>query len=98
MQAFASGQFNQTPVLQGSNHDEFRLFVATQFDLNPAIGPLTPAAYPAALAAFGTIGPAKAAQVLAEYPLSNYPSADLAYATAIGDTLFSCSARRSNQL
>ena len=96
MQAFASGQFNRTPVLQGSNHDEFRLFVATQFDL--AGGPLTPAEYPAALAAFPTIGPAKALQVLDEYPLSNFPSADLAYATAIGDTLFSCSARRSNQL
>jgi para-nitrobenzyl esterase len=96
MQAFASGQFNQTPVLQGSNHDEYRLFVASQFDL--AGGPLSPAAYPAAIAAFPTIGPAKAPQVLAEYPLSNFPSADLAYATAIGDTLFSCSARRSNQL
>jgi para-nitrobenzyl esterase len=96
MQAFASGQFNHTPVLQGSNHDEYRLFVATQFDL--AGGPLPAAAYPAALAAFPTIGPANAPKVVAEYPLSNFPSADLAYATAIGDTIFSCSARRSNQL
>jgi para-nitrobenzyl esterase len=96
MQAFSSGQFNQVPVLQGSNHDEFRLFVATMFDL--AGHPLTAAEYPAAVAAFSTIGAAKAPQVLAEYPLSNFPSADLAYATAIGDTLFSCSARRSNIL
>jgi para-nitrobenzyl esterase len=96
MQAFGSGQFNRTPVLQGSNHDEYRLFVATQFDL--AGGPLTDAQYPAAIAAFPTIGAAKAPQVVAEYPLANFPSADLAYATAIGDTLFSCSARRSNQL
>jgi para-nitrobenzyl esterase len=96
MQAFASGQFNRTPVIQGSNHDEYRLFVATQFDLRG--GPLTAAAYPAAIAAFPTIGAAKAPQVVAEYPLANFPSADLAYATAIGDTLFSCSARRSNLL
>ena len=96
MQAFASGQFNRTPVLQGSNHDEYRLFVASQFDLHGV--PLTAAAYPAAIAAFPTIGAAKAAQVVAEYPLGNYPSADVAYATAIGDTLFSCSARRSNIL
>ncbi len=33
-----------------------------------------------------------------EYPLSNYTSPDLALAAAIGDTLFSCSARRSNLL
>jgi para-nitrobenzyl esterase len=94
MQAFNSGQFNMVPVLQGSNHDEYRLFVATQFDLQGH--PLTPATYPVAVAAFPTIGAAKAPQVLAEYPLSNFASADLAYATAIGDTLFSCSARRSN--
>src|SRR5262249_28119471 len=90
--AFASGQFNQAPVLQGSNHDEFRLFVATGFDL--AGGPLPAAAYPAALAAFRGVGAANVAKVLAEYPLASYPSADLAYATAIGDALFSCPARR----
>ena len=96
MQAFASGHFNRTPVLQGSNHDEYRLFVAGQFDL--AGGPLTAAAYQAAIAAFPTIGAANAPQVVAEYPLADFPSPDLAYATAIGDTLFSCSARRSNIL
>jgi para-nitrobenzyl esterase len=94
--AFASGHFNREPVLQGSNHDEYRLFVATQFDL--AGHPLTSAAYPFAVAASPRIGPQQAPQVLAEYPLANYPSADLAYATAIGDGLFSCAARRSNQL
>jgi para-nitrobenzyl esterase len=95
VQAFSTGKFNRTPVLQGSNHDEYRLFVALDFDL--AGGPLTAEAYPAALAATGFIGPAKTPQVLAEYPLANYPSPDLAFATAVGDTLFSCSARRSNQ-
>ena len=96
IQAFSSGQFNHTPVLQGSNHDEYRLFVATQFDLTGH--PLTAAAYPAAIAAFPSIGVAKTPQVLAEYPLTNFPSPDLALATAMTDTLFSCSARRANQL
>ncbi len=94
---FAAGRFNRVPVLQGSNHDEYRLFVASQFDLRGT--PLTAAGYPIALAAFPSIGSAaRAAQVMADYPLASYPSADLAFATAIGDTLFSCSARRSNQL
>ena len=31
--AFASGEFNQVPVISGGNHDEWRLFVATGYDL-----------------------------------------------------------------
>src|SRR5262249_35228704 len=96
MQAFSSGQFNRTAVLQGSNHDEYRLFVATQFDLRGA--PLTAAAYLAAIAAFPTIGAATALQLVAAHPLANFPSAALTCAAALGDALFSCSARRSNIL
>jgi len=41
--AFASGQFNQVPLISGGNHDEYRLFVADDFD---ALGsPLTNAEY-----------------------------------------------------
>ena len=37
--AFASGEFNQVPVISGGNHDEYRLFVAEGYD---AVGkPLT---------------------------------------------------------
>ena len=31
--AFTSGQFNQVPVVSGGNHDEWRIFVADQYDL-----------------------------------------------------------------
>ena len=31
-QAFSSGAFNRVPVLQGTNHDEGRLFVPADFD------------------------------------------------------------------
>ena len=44
--AFASGQFNHVPVISGSNHDEYRLFVALNFDYRG--NPLTDADYPAA--------------------------------------------------
>src|SRR5205823_13004643 len=36
--------------------------------------------------------------VLARYPLANYPSPDLAYASALTDSLFSCPAVRADGL
>src|SRR5215813_3122463 len=39
--AFTSGNFNRVPVIEGSNHDEWRLFVALNIDL--VSGPLTAA-------------------------------------------------------
>jgi len=30
--AFTSGQFNQVPIISGGNHDEWRIFVARQYD------------------------------------------------------------------
>src|SRR6185369_5263077 len=45
--AFKNGHFNHVPVIEGSNHDEFRLFVALLIDLMG--GPLTEAEYPNAV-------------------------------------------------
>jgi para-nitrobenzyl esterase len=45
----ALGQYNHVPVIEGTNHDEGRLFVALGFDLNPAVGTITPAEYPIAI-------------------------------------------------
>ena len=47
--ALALGQYNHVPVIEGTNHDEGRLFVALGFDLNPAVGTITPAEYPTAI-------------------------------------------------
>jgi para-nitrobenzyl esterase len=47
--ALALGQFNHVPVIEGTNHDEGRLFVAVGFDLNPAVGTITAAEYPTAI-------------------------------------------------
>ena len=91
--AFATGRFNRVPIVDGSNHDEYRLFTALDFDL--VGGPLTAAEYPAAVAA--TVGTAAAASVLAQYPLANYPSPDIAFATFATDAIFSCPAYAANR-
>jgi para-nitrobenzyl esterase len=87
--ALATGQFHHVPIIQGSNHDEWRLFTALDFDLT--IGPIgnNEAAYEAALASL--VGPA-APFVATEYPLAGFPSADLAFATAGTDVVFACPA------
>jgi para-nitrobenzyl esterase len=91
--AFTSGRFNRVPVMNGSNHDEFRLFTAQQFDLGPN-GPLQKSQYPGILVfVFGSkLGP----KVLARYPLSAYPSPDLAFSALMTDWVFSCQTRDAN--
>jgi para-nitrobenzyl esterase len=87
-EAFETGKFNRVPVIDGSNHDEYRLFTAIDFDLTA--GPLTAAEYPAVISA--TVGAALAPAVLKVYPVTAYTSPDLAFAAAITDATFSCTA------
>lgn len=72
--AFASGQFNRVPIISGGNHDEWRLFVAEEYD---AIGhPLTDEAdYETAVdALWGAFGSPFATSIYSVfYPLANYP-------------------------
>lgn len=91
--AFADGQYTHVPLLQGTNHDEGRFFVALLFD---GFGhPLTAAQYTASIqASYGT----NAAAVLAHYPLSAYASPDLAYAQVFTDSAFSCPALQADHL
>ena len=91
--AIASGSFNRVPVMEGTNHDEDRLFVALQFDLQGR--PVTAAQYPALIAAqFG----ANAPQVLAQYPLASFANPSLALSTVVTDARFACGARLADQL
>jgi para-nitrobenzyl esterase len=86
--AFAAGRYAHVPLVQGTNSDEGRFFVGFLYD---ALGhPLTAAQYPQVLAAQFGAGPA--ALVQAVYPLSAYPSPDLAYAAVFTDSEFSCPA------
>ncbi len=90
--AFAAGSYNKVPILQGSNHDEGRLFAAFNYDL--AGNPLTASSYQALVnQAFG----ASASSVLAQYPSSNYSSPSLAYATLFTDGVFACPGRTNNR-
>jgi para-nitrobenzyl esterase len=91
--AFATDRYSHVPLLQGTNHDEGRFFVALSYDL--AGNPLTAAEYAQVIqASYG----ASAAAVLAEYPLSGYASPDLAYAQVITDAGFSCPALQADEL
>jgi len=87
--ALATGQFHHVPVLHGTNHDEWRLFTALDFDLTAGPIPNNEPAYEAALATL--VGPA-APVVAAQYPLASFPSADLAFAAAGTDAAFACPA------
>ena len=92
-QAFATGQYNHVPLLDGTNHDEGRFFVAINFD---AVGaPLTAAQYPAAIA--DVFGANAAVFITAEYPLSNFSSPDLALAAVLTDAEYSCQALRVDE-
>lgn len=89
--AFTSGNFNQVPVIEGSTHDEWRLFVGLD---ELAGGPLTAAGYPAAIAS--TLGvPLPVATFIATtlYPLANYPSPSIALGAVGTDAIFACNAR-----
>jgi para-nitrobenzyl esterase len=88
--ALASGQFNRVPVINGTNGDEWRLFVAQeQLDGAP---PVTAVNYQASIAS--TLGvPASVAAVIgAQYPLSAYPSAPVALGAIGTDAIFACPA------
>ncbi|HTG02416.1 MAG TPA: carboxylesterase family protein [Nitrospirota bacterium] len=89
--AFASGAFNRVPVMTGTNHDEYRYFVANDFTL-----PLTNAQYSSATTT--VFGSSLTPTVMAEYPLGASPpvnEGELQLAAAGTDGIFACTARRA---
>jgi para-nitrobenzyl esterase len=83
---FVTGRAAKVPVLIGTNHDEFTLFVALQY-LRLARGHAT-AQYPGLLA--DTYGP-DAVTVGTRYPVDRYGhSVPLAYSAAVTDSAFAC--------
>jgi para-nitrobenzyl esterase len=83
---FVAGENNKVPLINGSNRDEWALFIAiNELALRNAANPpntdpnntsfsLTPAAYPATAAGLGAAGGASGSTVLAAYPLASYGS------------------------
>jgi len=100
--AFASGSFNQVPVMTGTNHDEYRYFVAQNYDLNKGVGPLMNPDYTSAIdTVFWSLTAANLAAVLADYPppgsSSPADAASLELGAAGTDGTFACTARRAMQ-
>ena len=83
--ALKTGQFNRVPVLNGSNHDEYRQFLA-------AFAGLSAADYPFAVAS--VYGASLAPAIVARYPVASYAKPVLALAAVITDQTFACTARQ----
>jgi para-nitrobenzyl esterase len=87
--AFDTGQFARVPIINGSNHDEWRLFVAIgelQGQFVTADNYLTMISQ-----TLGVPAPIAAA-IAAQYPLSAYPSPPVALSTLGTDAIFACPA------
>jgi para-nitrobenzyl esterase len=94
--AFSTGQFNRVPVIEGSNHDEWRLFVA-QTEATTGT-PLTAAGYVPVIAATLSVPLPVAAAIATEYPLAAYPSPSVALGAVGTDVVFACNARLSSRM
>jgi para-nitrobenzyl esterase len=85
--ALASGNFSHVPVIDGSNHDEWRLFVAlATFEGHP----VTAANYKAMIASTLHVSRSIAALIAIQYPLRRYKSPALALSALGTDAIFSC--------
>ncbi|GJF15600.1 carboxylic ester hydrolase [Mycolicibacterium cyprinidarum] len=89
VKGFSEGRAARVPVMIGTTRDEFTLFVALEY--LRAGKSYSKSDYPKLLAA--TFGDDSAA-VAAQYPLSDFDSVPLAYATAVTDGVFACVGNR----
>jgi para-nitrobenzyl esterase len=96
--ALAAGRFARVPILNGSNHDEERLFLdGLGFVVSGGtfVGPLpevTSDNYQQVIASALGVSDARAAAIAAEYPLDAYPPPSAAFSALVGDANFACTA------
>jgi para-nitrobenzyl esterase len=94
--ALQHGQFHRVPVIMGTNHDEWRLFVGLDHLLGaPAV---TAASYQAQIQGTAGVSAAAAAQVAARYPLARFASPAIALGAVGTDAIFACSALNEESL
>jgi para-nitrobenzyl esterase len=92
--AFATGNFNRVPIINGTNRDEWRLFVAlSELEGNP----VTASNYQDMISSTLGVPPAVAAVIAAEYPLSAFPSPSIALGAVGTDAIFACPALAIDQ-
>jgi para-nitrobenzyl esterase len=92
--AFATGNFNRVPIINGTNHDEWRLFVALS---ELAGSPVTASNYQSMIASTLGVPAAVAAVIAARYPLTAYPSPSVALGAVGTDAIFACPALTIDQ-
>jgi para-nitrobenzyl esterase len=94
--SFASGEFNQVPLISGTNHDEWRIFVAGETDGGALLANL--ADYDFAVTALWSSALAPIVEIL--YP-DGPPANDVNGPEALGasgtDGIFACPARTADQ-
>ena len=101
--ALAAGRFARVPVLNGTNHEEERIFVSIGLtvsqgtDVPIAHQPVNPDNYQANISAALGVSAARAAEIAAEYPLTAYPFPWVAFSTLVGDASFACPALQIDQ-
>jgi para-nitrobenzyl esterase len=101
--ALAGGRFARVPVLNGTNHEEERIFVSIGLTVSQGTdvlipgGTVTPGSYQADIATALGVSAARAAQIAAEYPLAAYPFPWVAFSALAGDASFACPALRIDQ-
>src|SRR6516164_9077464 len=92
--AFATGDFNRVPIVNGTNRDEWRLFVA----LSELLGnPVTAANYQGMISSTLGVPAVVAAIIAAKYPLSAFPSPSIALGAVGTDAIFACPALAIDQ-
>jgi len=92
--AFATGNFNRVPIINGTNHDEWRLFVALS---ELAGNPVTAANYQTMISTTLGVPAAVAAVIAAEYPLTAFSSPSVALGAVGTDAIFACPALAIDQ-
>jgi len=88
--ALATGQFSHVPVIIGTNHDEWRLFIGQ--DQLYGAPPVTAANYVADISSTLSLPASTASVVAKEYPLSSYSSPAVALGAVGTDAIFACPA------
>jgi para-nitrobenzyl esterase len=87
--AFATGNFNRVPIINGTNRDEWRLFVAlSELEGNP----VTAANYQSMISSTLGVPAAAAAIIAAKYPLTAFSSPSVALGAVGTDAIFACPA------
>ncbi len=92
--AFATGNFNRVPIVNGTNRDEWRLFVALS---ELAGSPVTASNYQSMISSTLGVPPAVATIIAAKYPLSAFPSPSVALGAVGTDAIFACPALTIDQ-